>query len=73
MAKLQRKLEEKQMKFLKENVGKTFPSFKYLTTELWGKPYYNEVCRLADMKRLSQVCDIEYRKDTWKVTLVGMK
>ncbi len=73
MAKLQRTLEEKQINFLKENVGKTFPSFKYLTTELWGKPYYNEMCRLSDIKRLAEVCEIEYRKDTWKVKLVAMK
>ena len=73
MAKLERTIEQKQLDFLEKNVGKTIPSFKYLTIQLWGKPYYNNTCRISDMKRLAEVVDIEYREDTWQVKIIAMK
>lgn len=70
---LQRKVEQQQLEILEGLVGRTLPSFKHLTVLLWGKPYYNNTCRVADMKRLAEFVDIEYRDDTWQVKIVKMK
>ena len=70
---LKRKIEQEQLEILQGLVGKTLPSFKYLTILLWGKEYYNNTCRIADMKRLADVVDIEYREDTWAIKIVAVK
>lgn len=70
---LKRKVEQEQLELLEGLVGKTLPSFKYLTVLLWGKPYYNNTCRVADMKRLAQYVEIEYREDTWQIKIIKMK
>lgn len=70
---LKRKVEQKQLEILKGLVGKTLPSFKYLTFLLWDKEYYNNTCRVADMKRLAKFVEIEYREDTWAIKIVKMK
>jgi len=70
---LKRKIEQEQLDLLQGLIGKTLPSFKFLTIMLWGEPYYNNTCRKADMKRLAEVVDIEYREDTWQVKIISMK
>lgn len=70
---LKRKVEQQQLELLQGLVGKTLPSFKYLTVLLWGKPYYNDTCRVADIKRLAEFVEIEYREDTWAIKIVKMK
>ena len=70
---LKRKVEQEQLDFLEKNVGRVFPSFKYLTAQLWGKPYSDNRMKERDKKRLDQYVEIEYREDTWQVKIIKMK
>lgn len=68
-----RKVEQKQLEILESLIGKTLPSFKYLTFLLWDKEYWDTRCMQRDKKRLEDVVDIEYSQDTWAIKIVKMK
>ena len=68
-----RKVEQQQLEILEGLVGKTLPSFKYLTFLLWGKEYWDCRSMKRDKKRLEDYVDIEYSDDTWAIKIISMK